>query len=99
VNSLTASADSALFGHSAGLHHVYVNATGLPTLKAGGPFPYPDGTVFADDVHGFRVKDGDTLEGAKTFVTAMVKDATTGGWGFQVWAANSRHSARVGKRL
>ena len=90
VNSLTASADSTLFGHLAGLHHVYVNAKGLPALKAGGSHPYPDGTVFADDVHAFSVKDGDTLEGAKTAVTVMVKDAkkysATGGWGFQVWA-------------
>ena len=58
VNSLTATADSPLFGHVAGVHHIYVNARGLPTLKAGGPFPYPDGTVFADDVHEFSVKDG-----------------------------------------
>ncbi len=91
VNSLSVTADSPLFARMAGLHHIYVNARGLPTLKAGGPFPYPDGTIFADDVHDFSVKDGATLEGAKTFVTVMVKDAkkyaATGGWGFQVWAA------------
>jgi hypothetical protein len=91
VNSLTATAGSPLFGHVAGMHHIYVNSRGLPTLKAGGPFPYPDGTIFADDVHEFSVKDGATLEGAKKAVTVMVKDskqyATTGGWGFQVWAA------------
>jgi Cytochrome P460 len=73
-----------------GLHIIYVNAKGLPTLKAGGPFPYPDGTVFADDVHEFSVKDGSYVEGGKKAVTVMVKDAkkyaTTGGWGFQVWA-------------
>jgi hypothetical protein len=67
-----------------------VNAKGLPTLKKGGPFPYPDGTIFADDVHEFSVKDGASVEGAKKFVTVMVKDAKeyamTGGWGFQVWA-------------
>ena len=91
VNSLSVTADSPLFDRMAGLHHIYVNAKGLPTLKTGGPFPYPDGTIFADDVHEFSVKDGATLEGAKTFVTVMVKDAkkyaATGGWGFQVWAA------------
>ena len=62
----------------------------LPILKKAGPFPYPDGTVFADDVHDFSVKDGSYVEGAKKAVTVMVKDskkyATTGGWGFQVWA-------------
>ncbi len=91
VNSLTATADSPLFGNMAGLHHIYVNAKGLPRLKAGGPLPYPDGTIFADEVHEFSVKDCAYLEGAKTFVTVMVKDAKkyakTAGWGFQVWAA------------
>ena len=90
VNSLTAPAESTLFGHVGGMHHIYVNAKGLSVLKAGGPFPYPDGTIFADDVHDFSVKDGASLEGAKKFVTVMVKDAKkyemTGGWGFQVWA-------------
>src|SRR5277367_519279 len=86
VNSLTAPAASALFGHVAGVHHIYVNAKGLPTLKAGGPFPYPDGTIFADDVHEFSVRDSASIEGAKKAVTVMVKDAkkyaSTGGWGF-----------------
>jgi len=99
VNSLTATADSPLFGHIAGVHHIYVNARGLPTLKAGRPFPYPDGTIFADDVHEFSVKDGASLEGAKKFVTVMVKDAkkyaTTGGWGFQVWAAGDPTKPQV----
>jgi hypothetical protein len=90
VNSLTAGADSALFGHVSGMHHIYVNAKGLATLKAGGSLPFPDGTVFADDVHEFSVKDEASLEGIKKAVTVMVKDskkyAATGGWGFQVWA-------------
>ena len=42
-----------MFGQIGGMHIIYVNAKGLPTLKKGGPFPYPDGTVFADDVHDF----------------------------------------------
>jgi Cytochrome P460 len=70
--------------------HYLCNAKGLPTLKKGGPLPYPDGTVFADDVHEFSVKDGSYVEGTKKAVTVMVKDAkkypSTGGWGFQVWA-------------
>lgn len=42
VNSPTATADSALFGHVAGAHHIYVNAKGPPTLRAGGLSPYSD---------------------------------------------------------
>jgi hypothetical protein len=90
VNSMVITKDSPLSAQIGGLHIIYVNAKGLPVLKSGGPFPYPDGTVFADDVHEFSLKDGSYEEGAKKAVTVMVRDAkkypTTGGWGFQVWA-------------
>ena len=90
VNSMIVTKDSPIFGQIGGMHIIYVNAKGLPTLKKGGPFPYPDGTVFADDVHEFSVKDGSYVEGSKKAVPVMVKDAkkypSTGGWGFQVWA-------------
>jgi hypothetical protein len=90
VNSMIVTKDSPVSDQIGGMHIIYVNAKGLPTLKAGGPFPYPDGTIFADDVHDFSLKDGADVEGAKKAVTVMVKDAKkypmTGGWGFQVWA-------------
>jgi hypothetical protein len=89
VNSMIVTKDSPMSAQIGGLHIIYVNAKGLATLKKGGPFPYPDGTMFADDVHDFSVKDGSYVEGPKKAVTVMVKDAkkyaTTGGWGFQVW--------------
>ncbi len=90
VNSMIVTKDSPIFNQLGGMHIVYVNAKGLPTLKDGGPLPYPDGTVFADDVHEFTVKDGAYVEDKKKVVAVMVKDAkkysSTGGWGFQVWA-------------
>ena len=90
VNSMIVTKDSPIFDQLGGLHMIYVNAKGLPTLKNGGPLPYPDGTVFADDVHEFSIKDGAYVEGKKKVVAVMVKDAKkypgTGGWGFQVWA-------------
>ena len=90
VNSMIITKDSPIAEQLGGMHIIYINAKGLPTLKKGGPFPYPDGTVFADDVHQFSVKDGAYVEGEKKVVAVMVKDAkryaTTGGWGFQVWA-------------
>jgi len=91
VNSMIVTKDSPISDQIGGMHLIYVNAKGLPTLKEGGPLPYPDGTIFADDVHEFSVEDGSYVEGKKKAVTVMVKDAkkypTTGGWGFQVWAA------------
>jgi len=90
VNSMIVTKDSPIFDQIGGMHIIYLNSKGLETLKNGGPFPYPDGTVFADDVHDFSVKDGSYVEGSKKAVTVIVKDAnkyaTTGGWGFQVWA-------------
>jgi hypothetical protein len=84
------SRDSPSFDELGGMHLIHVNAKGLPTMKGGGPFPYPDGTIFADDVHHFTVKDGTYREDTKKAVTVMVKDAKkyamTGGWGFQMWA-------------
>jgi hypothetical protein len=90
VNSMIVTKDSPISAQIGGMHIIYVNAKGLPTLKKDGPFPYPDGTVFADDVHEFSMKDGSYVEGNKKAVPVMVKDAKkyamTGGWGFQVWA-------------
>lgn len=90
VNSMIVTKDSPIFDQIGGMHIIYVNAEGLPTLKKGGPLPYPDGTIFADDVHEFSVKEGSYVEGNKKAVAVMVKNAkkyaSTGGWGFQVWA-------------
>jgi hypothetical protein len=90
VNSMIVTKDSPISAQIGGMHIIYVNAKALPTLKSAGPFPYPDGSIFADDVHDFSVKDGSYVEGPKKAVTVMVKDAakypSTGGWGFQVWA-------------
>jgi len=94
VNSMIVTKDSQIFSQIEGMHIIYVNGKGLATLKRGGPLPYPDGTMFADDVHDFSVKDGSYVEGSKKAVTVMVKDAkrypTTGGWGFQAWAGGDR---------
>ena len=99
VNSMTAGKDSPVFGHVDGMHFVHVNAKGLPTLKKGGPFPYPDGTIFMDDVHEFSVRDGASVEGVRKAVTVMVKDskkyASTGGWGFQVWLGGDPSKPQV----
>ena len=49
--------------------------------------PYPDGTMFTDDVRDFLAVDGIYLQvAARMDITLMVKDskkyASTGGWGF-----------------
>lgn len=89
VNPMIVTKDSPIFLQLGGMHLIHVNTKGLPTLKSGGPLPYPDGTIFADDVHEFSVKDGSYVEGNKKAIAVMVKDAnkkylTTGGWALQV---------------
>ena len=61
----------------------------LRPVKLGGSTPYPDGTVFVDDVREFSVDDGAYQQGGHKFITVMVRNskkyASTGGWGFQAW--------------
>ena len=90
VNSMIVTKDSPQANAIGGLHHIYVNAIGLPRLKKGGTTPYPDGTVFADDLREFSLMDGSYVQGKRKAIPVMVKDskryASTGGWGFQAWA-------------
>jgi hypothetical protein len=90
ANSMLVTKEPNKTGLITGVHHIYVNPAGFDRLKRGGSTPYPDGTVFVDDVREFSVDDGAYQEGVRKFVTVMVKDskkyASTGGWGFQAWA-------------
>ena len=90
VNSMIVTKDSPLFGTIGGLHHIYVNSVGFHRLEMGGSTPYPDGTIFTDDVRDFSLADGSYSQGSRKAITVMLKDAkkyaSTGGWGFQVWA-------------
>jgi hypothetical protein len=99
VNSLLVTKDSPQFDTTGGLHHVYVNDIGLARLKKGGSAPYPDGTVFADDVREFTLFDGEYTEGKRKAIPVMLKDSkkyrSTGGWGFQAWAEGDRNKPLV----
>src|SRR5580704_796252 len=97
VNTMIIGKDSPLFKDLGGMHNVYVNAVGLPALKKGGP--YPDRTMFVTDLHDFSVTDGSYVEGARKGLAVMVKDAkkfaSTGGWGFQVFAGPDPKTAKA----
>jgi len=58
VNSMSATKDSPVFGNVDGLHIIHVNAKGLPALKKGDAFPYPDGTIFAETFTSCRRRMG-----------------------------------------
>src|SRR4029077_3209813 len=77
VHATLITKDDNKFGLFPGVHLIYVNATGFDRLKRGGSTPYPDGTMFTDDVRDFSVVDGSSyLEGAsRKAITLMVKDS------------------------
>jgi hypothetical protein len=89
ANSMLVTKEPNNTGLITGVHLIYVNSVGVDRLKRGGSAPYPDGTMFVDDVREFSVDDGAYHQGARKFLTVMVKDskkyASTGGWGFQAW--------------
>lgn len=97
VKSMWLGADHALANPFAGLHHVYVNDVGRSALEKGAPLP--DGTVIAFDLLEGSVRDSAITEGARKLVGVMVKDragfASTGGWGFEAFAGDSKTSRLV----
>ena len=89
ANSMLVTKEPNKTGLITGVHLIYVNPVGFDRLKRGGSTSYPDGTIFVDDVREFSMDDGAYQQGARKFLTVMVKNckqyASTGGWGFQAW--------------
>ena len=90
VNSMLVTKEPNKTGLKTGVHLIYMNPVGFDRLKRGGSTPYPDGSVFVDDVRLVSEDDGTYQQGGHKFITVMIKDskkyASTGGWGFQAWA-------------
>ncbi len=80
------------FETAGGIHHVYANEKAFDALVAGKP--YPDGSVFVDDVLTATERDRTITEGVRKFITVMQKDskeaAETGGWAFEVFADDTK---------
>ena len=89
ANAMVVTKEPNSTGLITGTHLIYVNRVGFERFKRGGSRPYPDGTVFVDDVRNFSIVDDTYQQGDRKFLTVMVKDskkyASTGGWGFQAW--------------
>jgi hypothetical protein len=81
------SKDSKLFERFAGLHNIYVNNIGWPSLQHGRP--YPDGTVFVFDLQDVRTFQGAIETKGRKLIGVMKKNAKlypeTGGWGFELF--------------
>ncbi|MCX8031518.1 MAG: cytochrome P460 family protein [Thermodesulfovibrionales bacterium] len=76
-----------------GFHHIYVNKTGLETLKKGGK--YPQGTIFIGVFYDVVTeKDNSIHQGKKLFYVYMKKDKAateTGGWTYAVFDPNGKY--------
>lgn len=87
VNSAIVDKSSPNFATIGGFHSVYLSPGSVAMLK--NERPYPDGTVYVDDVHEATLTDGTYAEGERKATAVMVRNAkkfaATGGWGFQAW--------------
>lgn len=80
-----------------GLHHVYGNDKALKGLNSG---TYPDGSVLVFDLLNYKQGGKAIQEEARKLVGVMVKNKnqfkSTGGWGFEGFAGDSKSKRLVG---
>ena len=81
------SKEHKLFDRFGGLHNVYVNDIGWPSLQH--LRVYPDGSMFAFELFDIRTFQGAIEARGRKFLAVMKKNAklypNTGGWGFEVF--------------
>ena len=79
--------DHKLFSQFEGLHNVYVNDIGWPSLQNGRA--YPDGSMFAFELFATRSSPGAIESSQRKFLAVMRKNSKlypdTGGWGYEVF--------------
>jgi len=81
------SKENKLFDRFGGLHNVYVNDVGWPSLQHAKT--YPDGTMFAFELFEVRTFQGAIEARGRKLLAVMKKNSKlykdTGGWGFEVF--------------
>ena len=91
VKSMTIHPGHPLENPFLGIHHVYANRKALEGLKGG---VYENGAIFVFDQLRFESKGKASAEGPRVLLGVMVKDRarfpSTGGWGYEGWARDSR---------
>lgn len=72
-----------------GIHHVYINKTGLDEIKKIGKRKFKDGTVLAIVFYEHKLDNGAYTEGPKRLEAFMIKDSkkynSTDGWGYYAY--------------
>ncbi|MCH9693429.1 MAG: cytochrome P460 family protein [Gammaproteobacteria bacterium] len=91
VKSMVIHPDHGLADPFEGIHHIYANDAALAGLESN---KYLDGATLVFDLLSQEQGGGATQEGERKFVGVMEYDAkhyaATGGWGFEVFAGNSK---------
>ncbi len=97
VKSMLIEPGHPLAGLVEGLHHIYANPQAMAGYERG---RFADGAVIVFDLLEPLKGDRAMTEGARKAVIVMHKDArrytATGGWGFEVFAGESRTERKVG---
>lgn len=97
VKSMVIDKGHPLFDAFGGIHHLYANPKAVAGYKAG---RFPDGAVIVFDLLEAKAADSAVTEGARKVLGVMHKDAkrfaSTGGWGFEAFAAGSKVDRVVG---
>ncbi len=84
------SKENKLFDRFGGLHNIYVNDIGWPSLKD--RKPYPDGSMFALELFDISTPQGAIEPRGRKGLYVMKKNSKlypdTGGWGFELFPDN-----------
>lgn len=99
LKSMVIEPGHALYSSFGGIHHLYANAKALAGYRNG---RFADGAVIVFDLLEATSADHAIVEGKRKVVGVMRKDArryaSTGGWGFEGFAGDSRSERLVGDK-
>jgi hypothetical protein len=99
VKSMVIEPGHALYASFGGIHHLYANPAAVEGYRSG---RFPDGAVIVFDLLEAEAADAAIVEGKRKVVGVMLRDsqryASTGGWGFEGFAGDSRTDRAVGAR-
>ena len=97
VSSMVIEAGHPLHSSFGGLHHLYANDKAVQGYSSG---KFPDGSVIVFDLLEANAADHAITAGKRKVVGVMLKDAkkfaSTGGWGFEGFAGDSKTERAVG---
>jgi hypothetical protein len=91
IKSMIIEPGHALENPFQGIHHIYANPKALKGFKSGN---FKNGSIIVFDLLKYNSADKTIQEGERKLIGIMNKDSTkfasTGGWGFEGFAGNSK---------